>query len=650
MTNFYKRIFVLSFFLFFLFSCLIVKFYKIQIIDGKKWEKIALRQHKTTVVEPFMRGKIFANNFIKKEEKPLALDVLKFHLFIDPHQIILSEKKRLAENIFHFFKNISLEEKDKITAKFYKKNRAVKIFNWIDIEKKEKIEQWWNEYRKKRKIVKNAIFFVKDYKREHPSNYLLAQLLHTVRNQKDENFQAIPTGGVELYFNKYLNGKSGLKKIIRSPINSLETKMIKKAENGMDVYLTINQYIQAIVEEELKEGIKRVGAKGGWAVLMNPKNGHILACAQYPFFNLERYFDYFNNEELKEHSSLKPLSYAFEPGSIFKPLNILVFFMANRKLLSLNKEPIFSPIEKVDTRSGEFPGRKKLIKDGRKHNFLNMYLAIQKSSNVYMSKIMQRLMETLGRDWYVEALREYFGFGKKVNIEIFGENPGSVPGPKKFYKNKKPMWSSSTPYSLAMGHNILVNSIQIIRAYGIIANLGVDVKPTILKKIMKGKKVIFENKPKKKRIFYEEDVLKLIDAMKFITKRGGTSILADIPGYTEAGKSGTSEKIVNGRYSDQEYISSFVGLAPTKDPEIVLLVTVDTPKKKWIKGVGKSWHGGACAAPIFKKIGERVLSYLGVITDDPYGYLPQDPRSNRKKADWTNEVKNINKLYHYWNN
>lgn len=662
-TNDYKRLVVISFSLFLFFCFLIGQFYKLQIIEGEKWEKHASYQHKVSVVEPFMRGRFFSNNTVSTrhldEGQPFVVDVAKFHLHVDPKSIPLEEKDKISAKVCSFF-NFSIKEKSKAVSQFYKESRSRRIIPWIDKEKKEEIERWWYGYVKNKKIPKNAIFFIQDFKRSYPFGSLLGQVIHTVQEEKDPDLQGIPTGGLELYFNNYLKGRAGIKEIVRSPTNSIgEWNVIQKAQDGADIYLTINQYIQAIVEEELEKGVKKVNAKGGWAVMMDPQTGEILALGQYPFFDVNSYAKYFNDPNSIEYTRVKAITDAFEPGSIFKPISLAVFFKANQELAVKGKAPIFTPTEKVLTSNGHFPGRTKPIQDGRVHKALNMYHAIQKSSNVYMCQIIRRVIDRFGEEWYRRSLQELFGFGSKTNIEYPGESPGLVPTPGKVHPNGCLEWSMSTPYSLATGHNVLVNSIQIVKAYSIIANLGIDVQPTFVRKIVKkdeagNEAILFDgNEERKKRVakrvLSAESAKEIIKAMKYTTKTGGTSAGGDIMGYSEGGKSGTSEKIIDGKYSDQLYISSFVGFAPAKNPRFVLLVVVDEPEKKYLPGVGKSWHGGICASPIFAEIGKRTLQYLGIESDDPFGYPYGDSRSDRSKADWANEVNQLRKIYQQWN-
>lgn len=136
----------------------------------------------------------------------------------------------------------------------------------------------------------------------------------------------------------------------------------------------------------------------------------------------------------------------------------------------------------------------------------------------------------------------------------------------------------------------------------------------------------------------------IIKALKYVTKPGGSGRRADIVGYTEGGKTGTSEKIVDGKYSKKKYISSFIGFAPAQDPCFVLLVVIDEPVAKYIPGIGRNNQGGACAAPIFKEIAQKALQYLGTPPDDPLSLK----RDHRHK-DWVWEVNQLKQLYDQWN-
>lgn len=658
-----KRLAIVAVFLSFLFSLLIVRFYQIQIVEGDKWTKMASNQHQTVVLEPFRRGAFYSNTEIipghAEDEQPFVIDVPKFHLYIDPDSIPEAAKSRMADELFRQL-GFSREICQKMRPEFDRKSRSRKICMWLDRERQSQILLWWNDFAQREKIVRNALFFLPDYQRSYPFGTLLGSVLHTVQAEKDpDTHQSLPTGGLEMAFNSYLKGKEGRRLIVRSPRHPLDTgTVLEEPENGADVYLTINHYLQAIAEAELAKGIGEAKANGGWAVVMDPMNGEILALAQMPPFNPACYAEYFNDPVRQELTRVKAVSDCFEPGSIFKPITLAICMKANLELKKQGKPPLFSPEEKIPTSNGMFPGRSTPLKDGRVHHFLNMDLGLQKSSNVYMARLIGRLVEKMGDKWYRNALQETFGFGLKTDIELPAENQGLLPTPGKLHPNGKLEWSVPTPYSLAIGHNILINSMQMVRAYAMIANGGFLVQPHIVRKIVRKKsdgslETIIDRTgalmPKVRQVLDPAITERIVHGMKFVTKEGGTSKRADVMGYSEAGKSGTAEKVINGVYSRQHQISSFLGFVPAKNPRLVILVSLDDPEIKYIPGVGKQQHGGVCSAPIFRQIAERSLQYLGVEPDDPYGYPVGDPRRNAQKADWAAEVEALKKLYIQWN-
>jgi cell division protein FtsI (penicillin-binding protein 3) len=659
-----KRLLCISLFVFFLFSLLIVQFFRIQITEGEKWAKAARAQHQLVVIEPFKRGLFYSNASIKQghPDTPHAfvVDIPKFHLYIDPSRIPPERHAEMHQKLCALL-SVDGERAHKIRMQFDKKSRSRKLFSWLDRERVDVISEWWFHYARNQKIARNALFFIQDYQRSYPFGKLLGSVLHTVRAEKDpKTHQAIPTGGLELVFDRILQGKEGKRLILRSPKHPLETgKILAFPENGADIYLTINHHLQAIAEEEIAKAVVRANAKSGWAILMEPHTGEIWALAQYPGFDPSDYGKFFNNPILSECTKVKAVTDPYEPGSTMKPLSIAIALQANKELEKRGKPPIFSPSEKIATAHGNFPGRRKPINDTKSHRFLNMEMAIQKSSNIYVSRLIQRVIDALGEKWYRDALQNIFGFGVKSGIELPSESPGLLPTPGKLHPNGKMEWSTPTPFSIAFGHNILANSIQMVRCYGILANGGFDVHPTLVRKIVRtdreGRQEIALDNTSVDRVkmrvkLLDPDIVKqVVKGMKFITKPGGTASKADIHGYTEAGKTATSEKIVNGTYSKKDHISTFIGFAPAENPRFVLLIAIDEPEYKIVSGMGRMQHGGNCAGPAFREIGLRTLQYLGVEPDDPYGYPLGDPRRDGEKADWMKEVKALKELYTQWN-
>ncbi len=614
-----KRLACISIGLFFLFTLLIVQFFKIQIIEGSKWTAQAKAQHQLIVTEPFKRGLFYSNTTLKlgHPETPQAfvIDVPKFHLYADPKAIPVEYRDEIVSKISSLLQFKS-EESQKLKSNLERKTRSRKLALWLDRPQKDLLTSWWLPFAKSKKLPRNALFFVEDYKRSYPFGKLLGQVLHTVREDKDSlSNRAIPTGGLELVFDRILQGKEGKRQILRSPRHPMETgKILASAEDGADVHLTINHYLQAVAEEEIAKAVKRSNAKSGWAVLMEPRTGEIWALAQYPYFEPQEYKKFFNNQEFQEHTKVKAITDPYEPASTMKPITIALALKANIELKKQGKPPLFSPTEKIATSNGSFPGRSKPIHDVRSHPYLNMNLALQKSSNIYMARLVQRIVDTLGEKWYRNALQEIFGFGVKTGIELPSESPGSVPTPGKLHKNGKLEWSKPTPYSISFGHNILVNSMQMLKSYAIIANGGYDVKPSLVRKIVRKRRdgseevlldnVLEERVKNSPRLLEEEIVDEVIRAMKSVTKPGGTASKGDIYGYTEAGKTATSEKIVGGTYSKKDHISTFIGFAPADDPKFIMLVVLNRPTS--------SIYGSETAAPIFFNVAKKALLHFNI--------------------------------------
>ncbi len=642
-----------------LFSFLIVQFYRVQVIEGDYWTKKAQGQHKWVSSLPFRRGVFYSHASLSPSSQvpaePLVIDVIKYHLHVDPKALLSGSHQELAR-----FLSSALEGKiseEEILEHLSKSSRSRRIAMWVDKETKELIEQWWRQWYPQQKVAKNALFFISDYQRSYPYGYSLGHLLHTIREYKEEKSgQGIPTGGLEELYDPWLQGKKGKQLYLRSPRHTLELgEIIEHPKNGADIYLTIDPVLQAIAEEEIASGVQRANAKAGWAILMDPYTGRIHAWAQYPFFDPRNYADFFNDPSLLPYTKTLGAVDAQQPGSVMKPITMAIFLKANLESRRNGMDPIFDPSEKIFSLSGNFKGRSKPFYDTGKHRYLNMNMALQKSSNIYLAKLIDRMLPQMGEAWYRQQLVDVFGFSSKTEIEVPGESYGLVPTPGKRHPNGKLEWSLPTPYSLAIGHNILVSSVQLLRAYAPFANGGYLVNPFLVEKAVRENvngsiEIVWQRTESPPSYVLEPEVVERVrEAMRYTTKFGGTARFGDIPGYTEMGKTGTSEKIVEGKYSKDRYFSTFIGIAPATKPKFILLVSVDEPEKKYIPGVGKNHNASVCCAPVFREIGRRALEYLEVPPDDPFGYPYGDPRRDRKKADWYKENEALRALYQEWN-
>jgi cell division protein FtsI (penicillin-binding protein 3) len=636
----------LSLLLILAFSVVLAQFYKLQILQHEYWLKKAAAQQQMRIDLGAKRGAIYGSiaSADQNNDVCLAQDVPTFHLYVDASSIPLVFKRPLAQLLAPLV-DLPLDD---ILTELNKVSRFRKIKWYVDLEQKLAIDKAFKKFIKKKPIAKNALFFLAGYKRVYPLGSLAGSLLHTLGTQEGQRGpERIPTGGLEKRFEDFLKGVSGQLTSYRTPKGRLDaTHMVVKPQNGYDLYLTLNPLIQTVVEKELEQAVIRAKAKGGWALIMDPFCGHILACAQVPSLNLLSPESFLSDPLKTPYLNLKALTDPFEPGSIMKPLTMLVALKANHVL----GKPVFNPQEKVASLDGKFPGRKSPIKDVKAVSYLNMDMAIQKSSNIYMGRVIQKVIGALGDPFYEQELKNTFGFGSKTGLKIGVESSGFVPSLHKKMKGGGPQWSQATPFSLAMGYNLLATTLQMTKAYAMIANGGYEVEPCLIKKIVKNhehrpQEILYElpATPLSKQKIPYEDVLRIKQSMQFSVNKGGTAFRAKVPGFTACGKTATTEKLVAGTYSHDQHISTFAGFAPSDHPRFVCLIVIDEPKKMFLEGIGKNQFGGVCAAPSFATIAAKSLEILGLSPDDP-GSLnkPQDSK-------FYPEIKKLEDLYLQWN-
>lgn len=633
------------------FSFVAARFYRLQIIEHKLWKKRADMQQLLRIDLGAKRGTIFGSLTQEGEQSfaPLVQDQAAFHLYVDSKSIPHPYKKELAL----FLKSKLTRSFDEIYEELLKNSRFRKLEWNLSIEQKTDIEKDFRKFIKKKKIPKNALFFLSGFKRVYPMGSIAGSLLQILGVQEGSRGpERVATGGLEKKLDHFLKGSSGQLACFRTPKGRLDgTKIIKRTDTGCDVYLSLNPLIQSVAEKEIKLAVAKAKAKGGWAIVMDPVNGEILAFAQEPSLDLIEPSHFLNDPLKLPYLNLKALTDPFEPGSIMKPITMLVCLKANRLLKEQNKAQCFNPEEKMACLDGRFPGRKNPIKDVHAYSYLNMNMALQKSSNIYMARAIQKVQQALGDDFYAKELKSTFGFGKKSGFNIGAESSGFVPTPSKKTRSGLLEWSLPTPFSLSMGYNLLATSMQMTKVFAMIANGGYEVEPRLIKKIVKKKEgaldeIVFDHsmiKKDKLQKIHPEDVKRIKYAMQFAVNKGGTAFRAKIPGFTACGKTATTEKLVGGVYSKEKHISTFAGFAPMDEPRFVCLIVIDEPGKFYIEGVGKNQYGGVCAAPSFSVIGQKTLEILGVAPDDPQSVL--DSTQSKTYPD----LKACQELYNQWN-
>ena len=424
----------------------------------------------------------------------------------------------------------------------------------------------------------HGVSFTTSYRRKYPKDTMLANILG-LTNVSYDTF--VPVQGIERSFNDAMTATSGSMVYERARNGRHVTFANSRSEptlDGYDIFLTIREPLQAIVEEELDLMCERVKPHAAWAVLVDPSTGDVLAAAQRPTFNPN------DRSTMTAESSANRLSeLALEPGSIMKPFVISY---------ALDKGFV-TPGSIVDCEQGVWKYAGRLLHDTHNVGKVPVTEIIKQSSNIGTAKVSVMM----GAKNLDTALRS-FGFGQKTGIQLKPETSGIFRPLEK--------WDSLSVSRFCIGQGIAVSPLQLARAYCMIANGGYKINLRIVDRIERGDDVrIMPVVKEQKSIFANPTTKKMItDMMIGVTEAGGTCTEAAIEGFHVAGKTGTAQKVINGAYSNR-YYASFVGFVPAENPKFVLLVTCDDPT------VG-SRYGGSASGPTFKAIAERTLKYLHV--------------------------------------
>ncbi len=420
----------------------------------------------------------------------------------------------------------------------------------------------------------DGIGFIKESKRFYPNKELAAHLLGWV------GIDNKGLSGLEYTYDPQIRGKAGTIMVHTDARRHAFSRFERPPTAGSSVELTIDEYLQHIAERELRAGVIQNRAAGGTAIIMNPHTGEILAMANEPTFNPNAYRD--SNETERRNRAVQDL---YEPGSTFKVVTA-----------SAAIEEKVMPIDTmINTHPGviHIAGRPKPITEANHHDYgvLSFEDVIVHSSNIGAIKIGLRVG--------TERLSKYvalYGFGHPVSPDFPGESPGIVWNASK--------WTESALASVSMGYQIGVTPLQMVTAISSVANGGEMIEPRVIRAVYRDNRR-FAVQPKIiRRTISADTAATLTGIMEGVVARG-TARLAQMPGFTIAGKTGTAAKLVNGRYSTSDYNASFVGFVPSRNPAIAIIVVTDSPH-------GGPTTGGPVSGPVFKRIAEATLRYMGI--------------------------------------
>ena len=421
-----------------------------------------------------------------------------------------------------------------------------------------------------------GIYFQREGGRFYPKRELAAHVLGYV--DVDEK----GLGGIEYSLDDSIRSKPGKMLILTDAHRRWYDSNDKAPETGTSVELTLDEKIQYIAEKELAQAIQETHARAGTVIVENPTSGELLAVANWPTFNPNAAKDSPPDTRVDRAASS-----LYEPGSVFKIVT----------LSAAIDQGITNPDEVVDCQNGAIYIAGHRIRDHKAYGNLTVSQILAYSSDVGAIKIGLRL----GAPKFYDYIRA-FGFGQPTGVDLPGESRGKL--------RRIENWTPVSVGSISMGQEVGVTPLQMITAVSAIANGGVIVRPHVVREQRHGNQVMEPQEPQPRRVIKETTAASMRRMLEGVVL-GGTGKLAQLDGFTSAGKTGTAQKYdpETGRYSTHDLIASFVGFAPINTPALTILVQLDSP--------AGAHEGGQVAAPVFKRVAQQVLTYLEVPRDIP---------------------------------
>lgn len=522
----------------------------LQIVKGSQYKNLALRQHRETVPIPAGRGTIF-----DRTGEPLAIGEQTTTVFANPKEI--QDPRRAA---------VAAGKAFGLQPNFLYRDFTNRKLGFVYVARKaDRVAAATLE----RQNI-SGLGFYSEEKRMYPQQGVAAQVVGFAGTDNRG------LEGLERSLDGQLAGKAGSETIVKDPFGRLVDVVKSRPESrGRNVTLTIDHQIQANAESILADTVHKWHAKGGSAIVLDPRTGQILAMANAPGFDSNRFGSV--NPDLRRNRAVTDV---YEPGSTFKLVTISGAL--ENGIVTPRTAFTLPPTIRVADRT---------IHDAETRSTERMTVEhiLSHSSNVGTVTIAERL----GPGELARWVRRW-GFGVTTGVGFPGESPGMV--------LPLDQWSGSTIGTVPIGLGIAVTPMQMAAAYATISNKGVRMTPRLVLKVG-GHRV----KPRRgHRVVSRATARKVMTMLRDVVVQG-TGTEAAIPGYTVAGKTGTANKPTTHGYSTTRYVASFVGIVPARHPRLVVMVMIDEPK-------GTIW-GGVVAAPAFAKIAQFDLQYLEVQPD-----------------------------------
>ena len=552
-SAFRTRVLILAAILAVAFGSVALRLGWLQIVRSGELSAMAERQYSRTVVLHAQRGPI-----VDRHGAPLATSTAAESLFAQPRQI--GDPVRVAERLSRLL--------DTPAAELHTALVSPRPFVWLKRRLEPAVSARVKELREP------GLGFLPEPLRFYPNRELAAHVV---------GFEGVDGGleGIERALNADLVGTPGKALVGRDALGRdvVHQQILQAPAPGRGVMLTIDRTIQHIAEREIDAAYRRTGAKAAMAVMLDPKTGDVLAIAIRPTFNPNTFM-----EATKDHWRNRSVTDPFEPGSTFKAI------LAAAAL----EERVVRPDDQIYAENGRITIARATIHDWKKYGWLSFGEVLANSSNVGSIKVGL----SLGRERYYRYMTA-FGFGAPTNVGFAGESRGLLRDPGR--------WSALSLPTMSIGQEISVTAMQMVAAFGAIANNGTLMQPRVVSAVFgPDGRELRRIEPRAVRQVVSPETSRTLTRLLVGVVDGGTGKHAAIAGYDVAGKTGTAQKLEPGtkRYSRAPGVLSFVGFAPADDPKFAMLVMLDEPKnEKW---------GSEAAAPIFASIGREVLRYLEV--------------------------------------
>jgi cell division protein FtsI (penicillin-binding protein 3) len=547
-------------------AAIILRLVYLQVIEHDEYQREAQIQHERQIEVPAPRGTIFDRN-----GQALAKSIPVDSVCVNPLRV---PDLAVASEILG--KILALDSND-LLGKLRLAVNAQRGFMWV----KRRITP--EESNRLRGLNLDWIEFRQESRRFYPDGQLAAHVIGSV------DFAEKGNAGIEQSLDDDLTGRSGEATILSDvKQRAFDAEIANEVEPGRDVVLTIDSRIQYVAERELAAAAEKAHVTTGAVVVMNPRNGEILALASWPTFN--------PNDPPKPGETLSArnnvaVTTPYEPGSVFKVVTV------SAALETTN----LTPASIINCNNGvlRLPGR--VVHEAHHgYGLLPVADVLAKSSNIGAIQIATRM----GQQNLYEYVKR-FGFGKESGIALPSESAGLFKPLRK--------WGATTYASVAMGHEISVTAVQLVRTCSVIANGGMLVRPKlVLKRQRPGELPEYDPDVSAARILKPETAITMRQMMEGVVLHG-TGKSARLRGYTSGGKTGTAQIYdFAGHSYTHKYNGSFMGFAPLQNPAIAMVVTLNGTN-------GTSGYGGAVAAPVFREIATAALRFLDVPRD-----LPED--------------------------